>query len=158
VVKFSSRPSTAGSAGVLGAAPTEITTVSTPGTPSKAKWDDKLTALRSQCKAQGLCMKCGGKWGRGHKYPDQIPLHIMEEVLDAMSIEDTSTDEQEPLDSSSDEEVLSLSWSAHEGIQGRKTIRLQGLINNQEILLLVDSGSSSTFISAVAVHKLQFQT
>ena len=103
-------------------------------------------------------MKCGGKWGRGHKYPDQIPLHIMEEVLDAMSIEDTSTDEQEHLDSSSDEEVLSLSWSAHEGIQGRKTIRLQGLINNQEILLLVDSGSSSTFISAAVVHRLQFQT
>jgi len=158
VVKFSSRPSTAGSAGVLGVAPTEVTTVSTPGTPNRGKWDDKLTALRSQRRAQGLCMKCGGKWGRGRKCPDQIPLHIMEEVLDAMSIEDTSTDEQEHLDSSSDEEVLSLSWSAHEGIQGRKTIRLQGLINNQEILLLVDSGSSSTFISAAAVHRLQFQT
>ena len=51
VVKFSSRPATAGSAGVLGVALTEVATVSTPGTPDRGKWDDKLTALRSQRRA-----------------------------------------------------------------------------------------------------------
>jgi hypothetical protein len=29
-------------------------------------------------------MKCSDKWGKGHRCPKQIPLHILEEVLDAM--------------------------------------------------------------------------
>ena len=47
MVKFSSRPSTAGSAGVLGSAPSEIFTTTPSVTPTKPKWDDKLATLRS---------------------------------------------------------------------------------------------------------------
>jgi hypothetical protein len=52
--------------------------------------------------------------------------------------------------------MLSISTEAVQGIQGQKAMRLQGLIQKQEILILVDSGSSSTFISASTVSKLNF--
>jgi len=47
-------------------------------------------------------------------------------------------------DKSSDDEgdeIFSLSHHANEGVQGKKTIKLSGLVNHQEILILIDSGS-----------------
>lgn len=55
---------------------------------------------------------------------------------------------------SSEELLMSLSYYAVAGVQGRKTIKLLGFIQNQEVLILVDSGSSSNFISDRLVHKL----
>ena len=71
-------------------------------------------------------------------------------------MENTSAEDQDQDQTSSEEEMLPLSWYANEGTQSKRTIRLQGLINNQEILILVDSGSSSTFISSATAQKLQF--
>ena len=50
-------------------------------------------------------------------------------------------------DESSDDEVFSLSQAAIVGVQGRKTIKITGLVNSQEILILIDSGTSSSFLS-----------
>lgn len=33
---------------------------------TKGKLEDKFTVLREQRRAQGLCMKCGDKWNKGH--------------------------------------------------------------------------------------------
>jgi hypothetical protein len=33
-------------------------------------------------------MKYGAKWNKNHKCPNQIPLHILEEILEVMNIED----------------------------------------------------------------------
>jgi hypothetical protein len=52
---------------------------------NKTKWEDKLATLRAQRRAQGLCMKCGEKWGRNHKCPDKIALHVLEEYLELLS-------------------------------------------------------------------------
>lgn len=119
---------------------------------TKPKWDTKLSALQAQRRKLGLCMKCGDKWGKNHKCPQQIPLHVLEEFLDAINLDPHPEEDTGSL--SSDEELLTLSVSAVEGIQGRKTIRLQGLVNKQEVLILLDSGSSTTFISAAAVQRL----
>lgn len=101
-------------------------------------------------------MKCGDKWGWGHRCPKQVPLHVLEELLDVMNME--TTVEQDPDSQSSDEELLSLSIAATEGIQGKRTMRLHGLVNQQELLILIDSGSSSIFISQAAVDRLQCTT
>ncbi|CAN6241659.1 unnamed protein product [Urochloa humidicola] len=121
------------------------------GNDNRPKWESKFSALRAQRKAQGLCMKCGEKWHKQHKCPKQIPLHVLEEFLDVLNLEEQQDGH---FTDCSDEELLSLSLAATEGVQGKKTIRLQGLIQSQEILLLVDSGSSSTFISPHIVQKL----
>jgi hypothetical protein len=39
---------------------------------------DKLEALRNYRRKNGLCFKCGEKWGQQHKCPTQILLHVLE--------------------------------------------------------------------------------
>lgn len=51
-----------------------------------------------------------------------------------------------------------MSYCAAARIQGKKTVRIQGTIQNKDILILVDSGSSGTFISNKLVKELQLHT
>jgi hypothetical protein len=139
-------------AGVLGTAPT-----SDKGA-GKPKWDDKVAALRAARRAKGLCMKCGEQYSPQHRCPNQIQFHVLEEWLNAMDSSDTDSDTSDKGAGDGAEEILSLSVAAIEGVQGKKTMRLQGLIQHQEVLILVDSGSSSTFIRAELVQELGLVT
>jgi hypothetical protein len=47
-------------------------------------WDDKLEALRAYRKSKRLCFTCGEKRNYAHKCPTQIPIHIMEELLEVL--------------------------------------------------------------------------
>jgi len=137
--KYSSKQQS--NSGILDTAPSDSKTPPTSYTQQKG--DDKLAALRAQRRKLGLCMKCGEKWGKQHKCPNQIPLHILEEFLEAVQSPDESPDDNDL--GSSDEELLTLSFAATEGIQGKRTMRFQGMVQDSEWLLLVDSGSSTTF-------------
>ena len=54
--------------------------------------------------------------------------------------------------------MCSISSAAVSGAEGPKTIRLQGTIQKKEVLMLVDSGSSHSFVSsAFAVHLMGVQ-
>jgi hypothetical protein len=120
----------------------------------KPRWDAKLAALRTQRKAQGLCMTCGEKWGKNHKCPDKIDLHVLEELMDALQ-PDPTKDDSSYASTEEEDEIFSLSHCAFEGNQGKKTIKLSGLVNHQEILILIDFGSSCTFLSEQAATTLQ---
>jgi hypothetical protein len=73
-----------------------------------------------------------------------------------MNLEEEPTRPSDSVSNSSDEEILALSAEAIAGVQGKKTMKLQGMINNIEILILVDSGSTSTFISTNMANKLSY--
>jgi hypothetical protein len=90
--------------------------------------------------------------GKGHKCPDKVSLQVLEEVLDVLQPEPTADHSSDS--STKEDEAFSLSHQAAVGIQGRKTIKLTGKVNNQEILILIDSGSSCTFLSDKAVQAL----
>jgi hypothetical protein len=139
---------------LLDAPPSEAKTVGTPD--PKPKWESKLSTLHEQRRAQGLCMKCGEKWGGGHRCPKKVPLHILEEVWDVFNLEEEPTRPSDSVSNSSDEEILALSAEAIIGVQGKKTMKLQCMINNTNILILVDSGSTSTFISTNMANKLNY--
>lgn len=124
----------------------------------KPKWDEKLSALRSARRAKGLCMKCGEPYSPQHRCPKQIPLHVLEEVLEVLQLDNITEDDSEGSAHESDEELLTMSSCAAQGLQGKKTMRLQGLLHHQELLILVDSGSSNTFISQEIVSKLKLPT
>lgn len=101
-------------------------------------------------------MKCGEKcekWGKNHRCPEKISLHVLEELLEAIQLDSVTDSAVE--DTNDEEEVFTLSSFAVVGVQGRKTIKLTGLVNNQEILILVDSRSSCTFISEKAAASLK---
>jgi hypothetical protein len=49
---------------------------------------DKLVALKAYRRANNLCFTCGEKWsGRNHKCPTRVPLHIIQELLDAVQLD-----------------------------------------------------------------------
>jgi hypothetical protein len=123
--------------------------------PNKHKWDDKMAALRAARRAKGLCMKCGDTYNPQHRCPKQVPLHVLEEVLDIFQLDKSDEALSDSTSQESDEELLTLSYCASVGIQGKRTIRLQGLLQGIEVLILVDSGSSATFINEQLVQTLK---
>ena len=49
---------------------------------------DKLSALKAYRRANNLCFTCGEKWtGRNNKCPTQIPLHVIQELIEAVQEE-----------------------------------------------------------------------
>jgi len=140
------------SAGILGQEPQQDKSQTRP------QWDDKLAAFQSAERANGLCMKCGEPYNPHHRCPKQVPLHVLEEVLDIFQMDHNSRPRSEADSQDSDEKVFTLSSWVVEGIKGRKSIKLQGLIHNQEILILVDSRSYSIFIKDTLVHNLNIPT
>lgn len=134
--------------GILGQAPDDTTK-----TEEKPKWEDCFESLKAARKAKGECFKCGEKWGPGHKCPKYVQLHVLEELLEVFQLrEDDEVCQNEEAESS--EEELVVSECVVSGTMGKKTIRLQGLIQNHEVLILIDSGSSNSFISQQLVEKL----
>lgn len=50
----------------------------------KGDSDDKWKSLLTYRKKNGLCYTCGEKWGHNHKCPQQVSLHVIEELWDAL--------------------------------------------------------------------------
>lgn len=127
---------------------------------SKFEHEDKLASLKQYRRKNGLCFKCGGKWGANHTCLDQIPLHVLEELWEALEL--AQSDETEEVQSeiaNGNEAVMTV--QAQESKQGtrRQTLKLLAQIGKQQVLILVDSGSIGTFISdhLVTTMKLPVQ-
>ena len=75
------------------------------------------------------------QWARGHKCPDKVPIHVMEELLEVLQLDDPP-DPQHLSDSSSDDEVMLLaSDSPNKTAVRRRTMRVDGLIGKRSILV-----------------------
>lgn len=116
----------------------------------------KLAALKAYRRAMGLCFKCGEKWNPQHQCAPTFQLHVVEELLELFESPDspesfttTVNDEAEV-----DQELLALSQQALSGIESNSCFRLQGVIQDQEVLILIDSGSSGKFVSSLLADKL----
>lgn len=53
--------------------------------------EDKLATLRNYRRALGLCYRCGEKWARDHRCPEQIALHILQETWEMCQDDDEDT-------------------------------------------------------------------
>lgn len=108
--------------------------------------EDKVAALKNYRRSKGLCFKCGEKWGRQHKCPATVSLNAMEQlwsyVTEGEDLEFLSAE----AGTDSDDELMALSVQALSKTEGSKTIRLRGCIQGKEVFILVDSGSSHSFI------------
>jgi len=115
---------------------------------------DKLKELMQFRRKNGLCFKCGE--GQNHTCPAQIPLHVIEELWDAIGSDDdaplSETDDSEEI-----EVVMAVSSAVPTEQHKRKTMRLLGTVQGREVLILVDSGSIGTFISTSLATQLSDQ-
>lgn len=129
--------------------------------PGQSDWrptDDRVSALRAYHHAKRLCFKCGEKWSHNHQCATTVSLHVVGELLAILNSEEEPTETVEP--SESDEDcMMSISKVALSGVDSR-TLSLWGLVEDKELLILVDSGSSHSFINtqtATCLHQPRVQ-
>lgn len=107
--------------------------------------EDKMVALKAQQKANGLCFKCGEQWGHSHKCSTSVPLHLVEAMW-ALAMKGEESESEEQSKEANLETVLAISVVVVSGSEGNKTIRLWATIHCKQVLILVDSGSSASFM------------
>lgn len=123
------------------------------------KMEDKFSAIKAYRRANGLCYKSGDKWSpNNHTCSNSVPLHLVEEIWAIMN-EEEDTEVLNSIDSenqmgSSQEHLMAISKQAIDGTETKKTIRLKGFLGNQEVIMLIDSGSSASFISDKVVSSV----
>ncbi|WVZ78975.1 hypothetical protein U9M48_026610 [Paspalum notatum var. saurae] len=123
-------------------------------TPSTSFWKDRQ--LREYRRTNGLCYHCGDKFTPGHmetcaKKPtaqanalvlNDLDKEISEEVLNQIAIEEVLT-----------EDFCNLSLNALAGTEGNECLKLRAIVNKKVLLMLIDSGSSHSFVSNAFVTK-----
>jgi hypothetical protein len=113
--------------------------------------DDKVKALKQYRRARGLCDKCAEKWTPGHKCSHSVQLHAIQEIWDLFSDDEDPTDDfvaQIP------HLYACLSEAVAAGSESAMSMRLWGSIQGVGLLILLDSGSSHTFLSHKIVTQL----
>jgi hypothetical protein len=107
---------------------------------------DKWAALCQYRKARGLCFTCGEKWARDHQCKSSVQLHVIQEVLDMFQPNAT---EMEP-DPSSDTQAefhLMLADILPKD-PSSLTFKVSAVIQGHTVQLLVDSGSTHSFLNS----------
>nr|XP_034569779.1 uncharacterized protein LOC117834275 [Setaria viridis] len=116
--------------------------------------EDHWQALRAYRRAKGLCQYCAEKWSKDHKCADTVQLHAMQEVLDLFQLEEDAQSMISAAQHQEDHLFLTLSSAAVSGIPAPRTLYLLGMLQGHMIRILVDSGSSHTFISEQLASQL----
>lgn len=119
----------------------------------------KARQLKEYRRANGLCYSCGEKYIPGHVCPDRQGAQVkaIETEEDGVILSDAM------LDAIAGEEALEdaaafLTVNAVAGTSHSKSIKIRALVGTQVMLLLVDSGSSHTFIDQQLVARLNCKT
>ncbi|XP_073355673.1 uncharacterized protein [Aegilops tauschii subsp. strangulata] len=118
----------------------------------------KVAALCAFRRAKGLCFKCGEKWGKDHVCPPTVQMHIVDELLAMFSIDEASSESPPDSPISDEENLCTLSWQAEDGTSAPGVLQLQAWVQGHEVLLLVDSGSSTSFVDSSFASKLSGTT
>lgn len=120
-----------------------------------ADTEDKVTSLKQFRRKNGLYFKCGSKWAPNHTCPKKVPIHVLEELWDALEIQ--TNDDLEEIQSeliASDGTVMAVQDQADCPKARRQTLKLLAQIGKQQVLVLVDSRSIGTFVSDRLVQTL----
>lgn len=115
---------------------------------------DKIRALKAYRRAQGLCYLCADKWSPTHKCSGAVQLTAVQEVFALLHQDEVDAGATSLSDNSDTGTHMAISLSAIQGTVTAQTMRLHGVIQGFEFLMLVDSGSSCSFISTVVVAQL----
>jgi hypothetical protein len=114
--------------------------------------DSKLSTLRAYRRAKGLCFKCGERWSHSHRCSTAVPLHVVEEMWELATKEEDIAEGTEENNGGgieqSPDSIHAISTAAVDGSEGIQTIRLWASVHCQQVLVLVDSGSTASFLGS----------
>lgn len=114
----------------------------------------RVKPLRDYRRTRGLCFKCGERWGHDHTCPTTVQLHVVEELLELFGV-DSVADSSIANQDQDTETVCAISKQALTGESSMRAFQLHAWIQGREVLMLVDSGSSTSFINQVLAEKLE---
>ena len=119
----------------------------------------KARQLKDYRRANGLCFKCGEKFTPQHQCtPVQAQLKAMEMGNGNVILADELLDSLDQEDQHSDTELMHVSLQELAGTEHSNTLRLRALTQNQVLIILIDSGSSHSFLDQSMVHRLSCTT
>lgn len=101
---------------------------------------------------KGLCFRCDEKFTPSHRCKNK--------QLNVFSISEEVEDEFEPSESDMlseeerNEDAMTLSLNAMVGITDAKSMRLKGIVQGHEIMILIDCGATHNFVSHEVVKAL----
>lgn len=110
-----------------------------------------MTNLYAYRKAKGLCYKCGLAYSRGHKCSDIVQLHLVEELWQLLDIAESDSQSESP---NAQLNSMLLSKAAPVGQTANKTMKFLGSVQGIDVLILLDSGSSHTFLNSSMASQL----
>jgi hypothetical protein len=118
--------------------------------------NDKLKGLKQYRRARGLCDRCAEKWVFDHKCAPTVQLHVVQELWELLSEDDSVSPTPELSECSNDSTQLCvcISQDVVEDVESPKSTRVMGSIQGVAVMMLIDSGSSHTFISDAVAAKL----
>lgn len=118
--------------------------------------EHKLFDLKAYRRSRGLCDNCGEKWSRDHKCADMVGIRVLEEMYALFS----DTEQVDSPTAEEDEEQLCLcvATSSEPHPAAARTLQFRGQLHSVPVLLLLDSGSNSSFISKQVVDSLSLET
>ncbi|XP_055960653.1 transposon Tf2-1 polyprotein [Mercurialis annua] len=90
-------------------------------------------------RAKGLCFNCDEKFEIGHRCKKLFWLEVL--------VEEDEPDDEEP----------AISFHAISGTQTTQTMQVEGIINGFPLLVLIDSGSTHSFVNEALIHQLHIQ-
>ncbi|XP_044326440.1 uncharacterized protein [Triticum aestivum] len=139
--------------------------------PNRAPTDDyaRERQIRDFRRANNLCFKCGDRYSREHRcaQPAQLLMISIGEHGEVLSddtihalqlLDDPGPAAPPPAPARDAPECCLLSSHALDGTELATTIRLRALVGNQVMLLLLDSGSSHSFVNKSFVDRLELKT
>lgn len=103
---------------------------------------DKLATLKAYRRAKGLCFTCGERWGKDHKCSATVYLHVVQEMLSFCSSESVESKDSE-------DDLMVLCAETQSTNANTSAIKLPCRIAGHDVLFLLDSGSSHSFLSAM---------
>ena len=120
--------------------------------------EDRLNTLRSYRRVRGLYIHCGEKWSWDHSCSENIQLHVLQEFWDICHNEECSNEEHNEEEPTDAQVYLAVSLAALNGHTVVNTMQFHGTVQGVPAKILLDSGSSHTFVSIDFSSKLSGQS
>ncbi|KAK1602459.1 hypothetical protein QYE76_071987 [Lolium multiflorum] len=116
----------------------------------------KAQQLKEYRRANNECFKCGAKYAPGHQCAAPVVAQLKAMQVDTATevLSDEVLEMVTSMEALAVDEAEQLSMNAISGTDADSTIQLPARVNNLTVLLLVDSGSTGSFIDAAMVSKL----